>query len=213
MNQGPSTLISSSLESSNSAVSNDAEDKYDNQTDDNSENDEKDETYPTTADEEVIEEETEDSEDNSSDENEHEPEYVDIYGVCAACGKVHGEDDSTDPNVDDIDPESGPLANNTNNRTIILPQNDPWANDFGISVIDLPQSSNDYEAPVPDPLASLNDLLLVEDLLVLDIDLSNTINDEEYSFDALGEIVQNVHHSIDYPMDDISHEAYYYEHI
>ena len=46
-----------------------------------------------------------------------------------------------------------------------------------------------------------------------DIDLSNTINDEEYSSDALSEIVQNVHHSIDYPMDDISHEAYYYEHI
>ena len=46
-----------------------------------------------------------------------------------------------------------------------------------------------------------------------DIDLSNTINDKEYSSDALGEIVQNLHHSIDYPMDDISHESYYYEHI
>jgi len=206
------TVSVSSLESSNASVSQELDDKYENNSDD-SDSDNSDQSYITTEEQEETEEETEDSEDNSSDENEHEPEYVDIYGVCAACGKVHGEDDSTDPNVDDIDPESGPLANNTNNRTIILPQNDPWANDFSVPVIDLPQSSNDYEAPVPDPLASLNDLVLVEDLLVLDIDLSNTINDEEYSFDALGEIVQNVHHSIDYPMDDISHEGYYYEHI
>ena len=121
--------------------------------------------------------------------------------------------DIEDTTVNDIDSDTDSSDEVSGNEIITLPHNDPCANDFGVTVIDLPQSSDDYEAPVPDPLASLNDLLLVEDLLVLDIDLSNTINDEEYSFDALGEIVQNVHHSIDYPMDDISHESYYYEHI
>ena len=82
------------------------------------------------------------------------------------------ETDDADQKIDNNTTiiSSDDQIDNDDNETITLPQNDLWVNDFGLCMINLPQSSDAYGNSDPDSLPSLNGLLSVDDSLELDFE-------------------------------------------
>ena len=89
----------------------------------------------------------------------------DLTNKLATSRLVDGEENDNNDTDTDID------TNDSSNEVLVLPDDDQWMNDFEISMIDLPISTDDIDHGLIDPCELINDLILIEDSMELNFDL------------------------------------------